>query len=67
MVTNWQVSCHQCLHMKIVELLEVVAFAKQVVQLRQLAAAAAAVEQPQMKCWVLKCQTSWLWHFSCVL
>ena len=68
-------SCHQCPHMRIiVELgpccagVEVVAFAEQVMQLGQLAAAAAdAVGQPQMKCWVSKCQTSWLLYFLCLL
>ena len=58
-VINWQMSCHQCPHVRIVVEpgpccagVEVVAFAEQVVQLRQLAVADDAVEQPQMKCWV---------------
>ena len=49
MVTKWQMSCHQCLHVRIVVEpgpccagVEVVAFVEQVVQLGQLAFA----EQP---------------------
>ena len=62
MVTNWQMSCHQCPHVRIVVEpgpycagVEVVAFAEQVVQLRQLAVADDAVEQPQIFVTIVFC------------